>query len=110
MYGMGPKTMHRNAVTWLVSNQPNLRKITLNRPLLIAETSSQIMSLELILFGNNFLSQVVLKRTMTLKEPLFAWGNNLTFEEMLEHQNVSTNQHAYWCLTIIYMSSDDVSF
>lgn len=72
--GINPKTMHRNALPWLVNIQPNLRKIALNRPLLSAELSSQIVSLDLILFGTNSLFQLVLKNTMPLKDPPGAWG------------------------------------
>ncbi|KAK4714489.1 hypothetical protein R3W88_020396 [Solanum pinnatisectum] len=44
-------------------------------------------------------------------EPLGAWGDkNLTVEGIMEHQNVSTDQCAYWCLRMIYISTDEISY
>ncbi|KAK4730239.1 hypothetical protein R3W88_023227 [Solanum pinnatisectum] len=43
-------------------------------PMLSAKTSSQLVSRDLILFGTNSLFLAVLKITMSLKEPLGAWG------------------------------------
>ncbi|KAG5604092.1 hypothetical protein H5410_025584 [Solanum commersonii] len=44
-------------------------------------------------------------------EPLGALGDkNLTVEWIMEHQNVSTDQCAYWCLRMIYISTDEISF
>ncbi|KAH0714873.1 hypothetical protein KY284_007778 [Solanum tuberosum] len=44
-------------------------------------------------------------------EPLGAWGDkNLTVEGIMEHQNVSKDQCAYWCLRMIYICTDEISF
>nr|ABO93005.1 hypothetical protein [Solanum tuberosum] len=44
-------------------------------------------------------------------ETLGAWGDkNLTVKWIMEHQNVSTDQYAYWCLRMIYISTDEISF
>ncbi|WMV24350.1 hypothetical protein MTR67_017735 [Solanum verrucosum] len=77
-----------------------------------AKTLSPTVSRELVLFESNSLFQIVLKSTMSLKELLGAWGdNNLIFEELIEQQNVPTDQCAYWwCLTMIYMFIDHISF
>ncbi|WMV52474.1 hypothetical protein MTR67_045859 [Solanum verrucosum] len=44
-------------------------------------------------------------------EPLGAWSDKcLTVEVIMQHQKVSTDQCAYWCLKMIYISPDDISF
>ncbi|WMV58053.1 hypothetical protein MTR67_051438, partial [Solanum verrucosum] len=57
-------------------------------------------------------TQVVHKITMSLKKLLDAWSDKyLTVEVTMQHQNVSTDQCAYWCLNnLIYISPDKISF
>ncbi|KAH0678982.1 hypothetical protein KY284_020067 [Solanum tuberosum] len=97
---------------WSVSSQRNLRKMAFNMSTVGAKTLSPTVSRELVLFETNSLFQIVLKSTMSLKELLGAWGdNNLIFEELIEQQNVPTDQCAYWwCLTMIYIFIDHISF
>ncbi|KAG5590253.1 hypothetical protein H5410_040767 [Solanum commersonii] len=96
---------------WLVQIHPNLRNMAFNMPMFSAKTSSQIVSCDLVLFGTNSLFQLVHKITISMMKPLGAWIDKyLTVEVIMQHQKVSTDQCAYWCLKMTYISPDDISF
>ncbi|KAK4709814.1 hypothetical protein R3W88_004327 [Solanum pinnatisectum] len=94
----------------LKGNTQSTERRKTDMPMLSEKTSSQLVGHDLILFGTNSVFLAVLKITMSLKEPLGAWGEKkLTVEKILEHQNVSTDQYTHSCLDLTY-STDEISF
>ncbi|KAG5588189.1 hypothetical protein H5410_048623 [Solanum commersonii] len=66
--------------------------------------------LDVCVLGAKNMPTLSVKPSSQIK-PLGAWSDKcLTVEVIMQHQKVSTDQYAYWCLKMIYISPDDISF